>query len=358
MHIILFYHTILFFANSATIKQMYNTVKKHIEEAERIVIIQPENPDADSLGVSTALEEILGDQKKQVTMFCAIDMPKYLHYIEGWSRVTKDFDGKYDLAIIVDTAAEALLVKTLQTPGVRHFFETHPVLVLDHHNDEREDESDNANLSFPHEFVLDETAAATGELIYYIAQDSEWRINKTAASNLLASILGDTLGLSTQSVTERTFETVLGLMKSGAHPSEVEQKRREYMKKPADILEYKAELIKRIEYYCDGRLALVHIPWADIEQYSDRYNPSVLVLDEMRLVEGVDIAIAIKTYPDEKLTGKIRANIPVSDRIAGYFGGGGHSYSAGFKIYEQYEKGIQDLLVATERILADYDKSL
>lgn len=336
---------------------MFRTIQERVNDAERIVIIQPENPDADSLGTAAALEEILSDMGKHVTMFSAIDMPKYLHYISGWSRVTKDFDGKYDLAIIVDTAAEALLVKTLETPGVRHFFETRPVFVFDHHNDEREDENDDASLSFPHEFFLDDQAASTSEFVYQIAKELSWPVNKTAAENMLASILGDTLGLSTQSVTERTLETVLALMKLGAHPSEIEQKRREYMKKPADILEYKAELIHRIEYHCDGRLALVHIPWEDIEQYSDRYNPSVLVLDEMRLVEGVEVAIAIKTYPDQKLTGKIRSNIPVADKIAGYFGGGGHSYSAGYKIYEAYDVALKDLLTATEKILGDYTKN-
>lgn len=336
---------------------MYKAIQQRVSEAQRIVILQPENPDADSLGTASALEEIFGDMGKDVTLFCAIDMPKYLHYIEGWGRVTKEFDGKYDLAIIVDTAAEALLVKTLETPGVRHFFETRPVLVFDHHNDEREDETDDASLSFPHEFFLDNSAASTSEFVYQIAKELDWKINQTAAGSMLASILGDTLGLSTQSVTERTLKTVLALTKLGASIATIEQKRREYMKKPADILEYKAELIKRIEYYCDGRLALVHIPWEDIAQYSDRYNPSVLVLDEMRLVEGVDVAIAIKTYPDEKLTGKIRSNLPISDTIAGYFGGGGHSYSAGYKIYENYETAVKDLLATVEKILKDYDSA-
>lgn len=337
---------------------MYDLVKQKIAEAERIVVVQPENPDADSLGTAVALEEILSELGKTVTMFCAIDMPKYLHYIEGWSRVTKDFDGKYDLAVIVDTAAEALLVKALETPGVRHFFETRPVLVLDHHNDEREDDESDASLSFPHEFLLDETAASTGEFVYKIARELDWPVNQSAAENLLVSVLGDTLGLSTPSVTEETIKTVLDLMQLGAHPAEIEQKRREYMKKPADILEYKAELIKRIEYHLDGRLATVHIPWEDIEQYSDRYNPSVLVLDEMRLVEGVDVAIAIKTYPDSKLTGKIRSNLPLSDKIAGYFGGGGHSYSAGFKIYEAYDTAFKELLVAVDKTIKDHDATL
>lgn len=337
---------------------MYDSVKTRVANAKRIVVIQPENPDADSLGTSVALEEILSELGKEVTMFCAIDMPKYLRYIEGSDRIEKDWTGKYDLAIIVDTAAEALLVKALETPGVRHFFESHPVLVLDHHNDEREDEADDSSLSFPHEFVLDSEAAATSELVFQIATACDWPVNQQAAENMLASILGDTLGLSTQSVTVRTLETVVALTKLGASISSIEQKRREYMKKPADILAYKGELIKRIEYFCNGRLALVHIPWEDIAQYSDRYNPSVLVLDEMRLVEGVDVAIAIKTYPDQKLTGKIRSNLPIADQVAGFFGGGGHSYAAGFKIYETYDTSMKEILKATEKILEDHDATL
>ena len=330
---------------------MYDNVKQFIDEAKHIVVIQPENPDADSLGSAVALEEMLGDAGKSVSLFCAIDMPKYLHYIDGWARVDKEWTGKYDLAIIVDTSAEALLQKALETPGFRHFCETHPVLVIDHHLEADEGGND---LPFAHELVLDDHAAATSELLYDIAHELSWSISERAAEAMMASILGDTLGLSTQSVTERTHRTMAELIALGAHPATVEEKRREFMKKPADILAYKGELIARIEYHCDGRLATVHIPWEDIEAYSDRYNPSVLVLDEMRLVEGVDVAIAIKTYPDGKLTGKIRANLPICDQIAGYFGGGGHAYSAGFKIFEAYETAMNELIRATDAVLQSH----
>ncbi len=331
---------------------MYESINNRIDAAKRIVIVQPENPDADSLGTSVALEEILSVQGKDVTMFCAIDMPKYLRYIAGWDRVEKDWTGQYDLAIIVDTSAENLLLKALETPGFRHFCETHPVLIFDHHI---EGDEGGDSLSFPHELTLDDASASTSELLMQIAKELNWNITKPAAEAMMISIMGDTMGLSTPSVTRRTMQTVLDLMDRDAHPAEIEQKRRQYMKKPADILTYKGQLIERIEYFCDGRLALVHIPWEDIETYSDRYNPSILVLDEMRLVEGVDIAIAIKTYPDEKLTGKIRTNIPVGDKLAGYFGGGGHAYSAGYKIYETYDTAVRELIEATGKILKDFD---
>ena len=328
---------------------MYEIIKQRVDEAQKIVIIQPENPDGDSLGTAIALEHILSDLGKEVTMFCAIDMPKYLRYIDGWDRVSGDWTGKYDLGIIVDTCAEALLVKAVETPGFRHFAETHPVLVLDHHNEGGE-EGDADSLTFPHELVMDESAAATSELVLDIAATFNWPVSAEAASALFASLQADTLGLTTHAVGARQYETATKLVQLGANPSHLEEKRREFMKKPADILAYKGELIGRVEYYLDGKLATVHIPWEDIEKYSDKYNPSVLVLDEMRLVEGVEVAVAIKTYPDGKLTGKIRSNTPVADQVAGYFGGGGHSYAAGFKIYEHYDTTLHELVKACDTI--------
>jgi len=336
---------------------MYNTLEASLSEAKSIVIIQPENPDGDSLGTALALNELLQEQSKTVSLFCTVDMPKYLRYIQGWDYVEKDWTGKYDLAIIVDTASDALLEKSLQTPGVRHFLDSHPVLVLDHHGDGNADDEPSA-LSFSHELVESHAAAATGELVADIGKELGWTITPLCAELLFTSIMSDTLGLTTPSVTPHTFATAAEMVAYGAVPADLETRRREFMKKPADILNYKGELIKRIDYHCDGQLATVHIPWEDIQKYSDRYNPSVLVLDEMRLVEGVEIAVALKTYPDGKITGKIRANKPIALDIAGYFGGGGHPYAAGFKMYETYDNAIAELVVAMTKIMEALDETI
>lgn len=124
------------------------------------------------------------------------------------------------------------------------------------------------------------------------------------------------------------------------------------MKKSPRILDYKADLIKRVEYSLDGALATVHIPWEDIEEYSDEYNPNVLIIEELRLVEGVKVAVAIKTYPDGKVTGKIRSELPIADKIAGYFGGGGHPYAAGFRTYDtNYNEVVADLVKMLPELL-------
>ncbi len=328
---------------------MFNQASSLIQNANKIVIIQAENPDGDSLGSSLALEEILGDQGKEVILYCPIEIPKYMRYIVGWDRIVTDFDTSADLAIIVDTKADVLLTKVLEAPGVRHFLETHPVLVIDHH-------ATASTLSFEHTLLTDD-AVATSEIIYTMAVEEGWVINAQAAENMLVAILSDSLGMTTQGVTPRTYFTAGKLTELGASVSVIEGRRREYMKKSPEILAYKGELISRIEYFLDGKLAVVHIPWEDIQKYSDQYNPSVLVLDEMRLVENVEIAVAIKTYPDGKLTGKLRSNSPISEEIAGYFGGGGHAYAAGFRTHEQYDTIISELVTATEKALASHHES-
>ena len=78
---------------------MFDTAQQLIQSADNIVIIQAENPDGDSLGSSLALEEVLSDLGKTVTLYCPVDIPKYLRYIRGWDRVVGDFPARADLAI-------------------------------------------------------------------------------------------------------------------------------------------------------------------------------------------------------------------------------------------------------------------
>lgn len=325
---------------------MYQKFIDFVQDKKRICVIQAENPDGDSLGSAIALDYLLKDA--EVSMYCPIDIPKYLHYFADWSRIENLFDYRADGYIIVDTAATVLLSKLLEDSAIRNRLYTAPVLVIDHH--ETEDD-----LDFEHESII-EVRPACAELIYEIAANQNLEITKPAAEALMQGILSDTLGLTSASVTARTFEIMSELTKLGANVSELEENRREFMKKSPRILDYKADLIKRVEYSLDGALATVHIPWEDIREFSDEYNPNVLILEELRLVEGVKVAVAIKTYPDGKITGKIRAtsSAPIAEMVAGYFGGGGHPYAAGFRTYDMsYEDAVSELITIVPKLLEE-----
>lgn len=328
---------------------MFDIAKTLIQDAKKITVIQAENPDGDSLGSSLALEEILSDLGKNVSLYCPVEIPKYLRYINGWDRVIADFDISADLVIIVDTTADVLLTKVLETPGVRHFLESHPVLVIDHHTTD-------PTLSFEH-VLLNSDAVASSHVIYDLATHADWKINAQAAENMMIALMSDSLGLTTPNVTPETFRLAAELTALGASNAIIEERRREFMKKSPEILAYKGELIRKIDYLLDGKLALVHVPWDEIEKYSDAYNPGALIGDELRLVEGVALSVVVKTYPDGKVTGRLRGNIPIAEQVAGYFGGGGHAYAAGFRVYEDYDTIVSELVTATDKALKNYDST-
>ena len=327
-------------------------IAKQIDDATSILVIQAENPDGDSLGSALALEAIFSDMGKKVILYCPVEIPKYLRYAKGWDRVQDEVPRHFDLSIIVDTSSATLLDRAIVPENLAQLTK-HPIIVIDHHLTE-------SDLPFEFTMANDPTAVATGELIHDIAKQLKWPMPADAAENLAISILADSLGLITESTTAKSIRTLSELVEAGARVSDIENRRREFMKKPARILEYKGRLLQRIEYYLDGALAIIHVPWEEIQEYSDQYNPSVLVLDEMRLVEGVRLAVAIKTYPDGKMTGKLRANpdAKIAETVAAFFGGGGHAYSAGFRIYDEtLDKLKADLASATDKALRDYDSN-
>lgn len=320
---------------------MYDKFSDFIKDKQHICVVQAENPDGDSLGSALALEEALAG--KEVSLYCPVDIPKYMRYFEGWGRVDIEFAYKADAIIIVDTASTTLLSKLLNDSAIRNCLYSTPVFVIDHHETE-------ADLEFPYESIIEPTSSCCA-LLYKIFKDQNIAMSAQCGENIIYGILSDTLGLTSPSVTSEDYRIVAELIDNGADIAAMEERRRDYSKKSPRILDYKADLIKRVEYHLDGKLATVLIPFDDIQEYSDEYNPNVLILEELRLVEGIEIAVAIKTYPDGKLTGKIRSAKPIADQVAGFFGGGGHPYAAGFRVYDDYENVLPDLIEATMKAL-------
>lgn len=303
-------------------------LKSLIDQAEHIVIVQADNPDGDSLASSLALEGILEDLGKKVSLYCGVQVPTYLRHLDGWDRVNIDLPHQFDLSIIVDTSSDSLLGH-LQTTGQKHWLASKPCIIIDHHPVENTIGFATVNYN--------QTAVATSEIIYELAKDFNWPLSQASCEFIAVSILADSLGLMSGATTARSIHIIAELVERGVQLAELENRRREMMRKSPAIAAYKGQLLQRIKYAAGGRVAHITIPWSEIEQYSPEYNPSILVLDEMRLITGVDVAIAFKEYPDGKITGKIRCNygFGIGNKLASEFGGGGHDYTSGFKVSDK-----------------------
>lgn len=301
-------------------------IQNAVSSAQKILIIQADNPDGDSLGSALALEHILGDMGKDVFMYCGVDIPGYLRYLKGWDRVFGTVPSSFDLSIIVDTSADSLLEK-LNGSNERNWVAAKPVIVLDHHKD--------VTCDIPYATIVANTPqfVATGELVYELATQSGWAISTEAGECLLQSILSDTLGLTSEAPNGDTYRRIATLLDNGVNRGKLEESRRELSKMHPKVYAYKAKLIERTEFYNDGRTAIVTIPEDELYDISPLYNPGALILTELAMVEGVDVAISFKRYKN-RVTGAIKCSNKalIANKLAEQFGGGGHPFAAGFKI--------------------------
>ncbi len=307
--------------------QQVDQIMAIVEAAELILIIQADNPDADSLGSALALETILEELGKKTYLYCGVDIPGYLQYLSGWDRVEHEIPSQFDASIIVDASTMSLMER-LTNSGKQSWVAAKPCIILDHH------EAVENLIPFADVTLNDYSCSSTGELIYYVAEDAEWQVNTQAREFIMTAILGDTQGLTNQLASAKTYSVMSELVAGGADRPRLEELRRESSKMHPEIYKYKAELIQRTEFSNDGKIASVTIPQQEINTFSPLYNPGPLVQGDMLQTHSVQVSIVFKHYDDGRITGAIRCNpgFGIAADLATHLGGGGHAYASGFKV--------------------------
>ena len=297
-----------------------------------VVIVQGDNPDGDSLASSLALESLLHTVGIEAFQYCSIDVAQHLRHLSGWDRVSTELPNDFDGWILVDCEYLRLL-DNAKAVGALQRLMTRPLLILDHH-------ASPSDIDFAKLVVNDPRSGATGQVIYYIATLLGWDIPRNAAEFIVSSILSDTLGFNSEFLNGNSSPLVVvaELVNRGVNLPELNERRLNRLKISPEIFRYKAELMKRVEFHYDNRIATIDIPHDEIKEFSMDYNPTV-VLDETRMVEGLAVTIGFKSYEKDgrtyKITGRIRCGYgyQFANTLAAHFkDGGGHPYAAGFKI--------------------------
>lgn len=306
---------------------MEDKIKQLVDSAQKIVIIQADNPDADSLGSALALEHILGDMGKDVALYGGVDTPSYLRYLAGWDRIVNDLPSSFELSIIVDADTHTLLGQ-LEQRGQLAWLKSKPCIVLDHHP------TTDKSLTFASARICDDQVSSTGEIIYQLAIKLSWSISQAAAECIMTAILGDTQGLANDLAKPSTFRTMADLTELGAERPHLEELRRELSKMPESIYRYKGTLIAHTEFAAEGGIAYVVVPQDEINEFSPLYNPAAVIQGDMLQTNGVKLAIVFKTYDTGRVTAALRANTGygIAGELAEKMGGGGHPYASGFKV--------------------------
>lgn len=314
-----------------------------VAEAGRVLVATHANPDGDAIGSLLGLCRILRLMGKDALAYCPDGIPGTLQFLPGAGEVAATLDGedRFDLAVVVDTAAANLLPDGFPGEDRRG-----KLAVIDHH-------AQHGDLG---EVVIRRESAAVGEILFDLSQELVWPIDAEAALCLYASIVADTGSFRYSSTTPHTHEVTAELLALGAEPWPVATAL--YESFPLKRQRLLAEVLGTLETSCDGR-------YADLtatQEMLGRVGATKADLDGMinygRAIDGVEISAMFRREPggEIKVSFRSKGRIDVG-ALASSMGGGGHVNAAGCTLTGIDIDGAKGKIrEAVAELLAGYDR--
>ena len=299
-----------------------NGIRKVLERNDNFLVFMHENPDSDTIGSALALVLTLSSVGKRAYMACCDKIPQSLMFLTDGERcfgiedLPGDFTPKF--LISVDIASPNQL-------GKYHYLAAKIDLALDHHSCH----DDLACYRF-----VDSGAGACAEIIYRVINRMiQGKIPEKTASLLYAALAADTGGFRYANTTPYTHKIAAKLIECGANHFQICRNLFEMKSKTA--LAAEAFAMENVKYLCGGKISYVRITEADKERCGFEDEDTYDVINVIRRVEGVKVAILARerTPGVYKISTRSTGDIDMA-KICAMFGGGGHAGAAGCSVAE------------------------
>ncbi len=306
---------------------------KHLMRNDNFLVFTHENPDADTIGSCFALVETLRLLGKKAYPACCDRIPASLSFMTGGARefhienAPEDFTPAYYIS--VDVASRA------QLGSYKHLADKID-LSLDHHA---------THELFARSHLTDPNAAACAEIVYHVVNRLLiGELTEKIASLLYAALAADTGGFRYANTTPVTHKIAAKLIERGASHAEICRNLFECKTKTA--LAAEAFAMANVSYFCGGKISYIKITRADKKAYGFEDEDTYDVINVIRRVDGVKVAIFMREKDDGsyKISTRSACEIDVS-KICAIFGGGGHAGAAGCSVTpEESEAAVERII--------------
>jgi len=312
-----------------TVRYTAEEAAKLLAERDNFLIITHRRPDGDTLGSAAALCLALQALDKTAYLFPNPEVtPKYHWLVEG---LEADEEFQPETVVSVDVADLTLF------PADAKVYANRVDLAIDHHDSSR---------AFSRALWCDPTAAATGELILHMVDLLEVELDENIADAIYTAVSTDTGCFKFSSVTANSFLTAARCAEAGADIAGLNLEL--FIIKSPSRLKLEGAVQAGMEFFEDGRIALVKITRALIESTGASIDDQDGIAAIPRNVEGVEIGITVtEQESDCKISVRTSNRINAAE-ICRKFGGGGHRAAAGCNIPASIGE-VGDMLVAAAR---------
>lgn len=289
-------------------------LEQMLEQTGSVVILGHVRPDGDCLGSTLGLYHYIQTNYPAIraAVYLEESSPKF-GYLAGYDAILHETDEeRYELCICLDCGDE----ERLGSFGV-FLANASKSLCLDHHI---------TNTRFCEVNLVSENASSTCEVLF--EQLDEEKIDKAAAECLYTGLIHDTGVFKYSCTSARTMEIAGKLMAKGIDFGSIIDN--SFYKKTYVQNQILGRALLESITFLDGKCIFSALRQSEMEFYGVNGKDMDGIIDQLRLTEGVGVAIFMyQTGPQEfKVSLRSQNAVDVS-RIASYFGGGGHVRAAG-----------------------------
>lgn len=296
-----------------------NRVIDAIRKHDSILIFPHINMDGDALGSSLALAFAIKSLNKEVKIIVNEKAPQVYKFLPGLAFVKRGKGETYEdkLGIALDTGD----IERLGKRGVL-FDKCELTINIDHHI---------SNTEYADINLVSKKSAATGEIIFKLIKEMEFKIDKNVATCLYTAISTDTGGFRYANTTAFTHIMAAELFDYGI---DIEFLSRTLF----DLVPYrKAKLAalvgNTLKLHKDGEIAILQVPSEIMLESGALEEDCDGIVNIAREVQGVLVAALAKEMPDDMIKVNLRSNCDIDvARLAMERGGGGHQKAAGYTV--------------------------
>lgn len=316
-------------------------IGRALREHNKFAVLSHVRPDGDALGSTLALALSLKGLGKEVRAWNEEGMLEKYNFLAQAELLTQPPSEAedFDVVVALDTAVQNRLGTT--TSAVRH---AKLWINIDHHP---------SNPRYGDLVYIDPTAPATGQILFEFLTNQNFPITPEIAENLYAAISTDTGSFQYPNTTVRTFEIAAELVRCGVEVGRISQLL--YENFPRRRIELLRELLGTMQFGCDGKLARFSLSKAAALALGVIPEDNEGLIDNLRAIRGVIVAIFFEELPDGKVRVSMRSKNEAVDvcAICTQFGGGGHVLAAGARVRgtlpEVEKKIVEQACAAIER---------
>ncbi len=316
----------------------FKSFKETIEKAQSIVIISHVNPDGDTLGSMCALYRIIKENfNKAPDMAYNGIIPEIYSFLPSINeaKTPSELNQNYDLAIAIDIAAKDRMCDSFS------IFENAKIKMnIDHHK---------TNIGYGDINFVNKDACCAGEVLFDITQQLNLVLNKEAAIGLYTAFLTDTGGFRYENTKADTLKKSAKLIEYGANPAEIS--RYCYESKPRNMVLLHAHCMVNAKFENNNKIAYVLITNKDMEKFHAKNDYTEGIVEELRRMSTTEVSFVLKEIDENTTKASLRSRTADVSKIAGIFGGGGHTFAAGCTIRKPVDIACNKLLEEIKKVL-------